>query len=128
MLLIGALCALLAIGVWLYCVVDILVTSRSGCRGLPKAAWLVVVALTFIIGAAAWLLLGRPAGRPAGRRRRPQLLAWPRRRPEPDPRAALARSRHPAGRARPIGPDDDPAFLLRLDRAIRGGRDAGPEA
>lgn len=127
MLLMGALCALLAVGVWLYCVVDILVTSRSGCRRLPKAAWLWAVALTFVVGAAAWLLLGRPVGRPPQRRRRPHSLARLRSRPEHDPRAALARNRHPAGRARPIGPDDDPAFLLRLDRVIRGGRDTGTE-
>jgi hypothetical protein len=40
-----------------------------------------------------------------------------------DQRAALARSRHPAGRARPIGPDDDPGFLRELDHLIRGGHD-----
>ena len=36
-----------------------------------------------------------------------------------------ARSRHPAGRARPLGPDDDPAFLRHLDDLIHGSRDIG---
>ncbi len=65
MLLLGALVALLAAGVWLCCLVDILLTSRSGCRHLPKPVWLAIVALTFVVGAIAWLLLGRRRrGRP----------------------------------------------------------------
>ncbi|SRR6266566_4775794 len=120
MLLTATLCGLLAIGVWLYCLVDILITSREGCRHMPKQAWLAVVALTFAIGAAGWLLIGRArTGRP--RRRRRMVTAY--HVAERDPRsAALARSRHPAGRARPIGPDDDPAFLHQLDQMIRRGR------
>jgi Phospholipase_D-nuclease N-terminal len=125
MLLLGALFALLATGVWLYCLVDIVLTSRSGCRHLPKPAWLAVVTVTYVAGAGAWLLLGRPGAGPS------RLAESPPRRPgrprtgHANPRTALARSRHPAGRARPIGPDDDPAFLLELDHLIRGGRDAG---
>ena len=60
MFLLGALCALLAAGVWLCCLVHVLLTPGSGCRHLPKPAWLAVVALTFVVGAVAWLLLGRP--------------------------------------------------------------------
>ena len=124
MLLMGALCALLAAGVWLCCLVHVLLTPGSGCRHLPKPAWLAVVAMTFVVGAIAWLLLGRPLAGPARfieplpLRRDPfrGVGAYP---------AALARSRHPAGRARPIGPDDDPGFLLALDRLIRGGHDTG---
>jgi len=126
MLLLAALSGLLAIGVWLYCLVDILITSREGCRHMPKQAWLAVVALTFALGAAAWLLIGRSrAARPRRRRRMVTAYHWA----EHDPRgAALARSRHPAGRARPIGPDDDPAFLHQLDQMIRRDYDAGNEA
>jgi hypothetical protein len=36
-----------------------------------------------------------------------------------------AKSRHPAGRARPQGPDDDPAFLRHLEDLIRGNQDIG---
>ncbi|HUK70431.1 MAG TPA: PLD nuclease N-terminal domain-containing protein [Streptosporangiaceae bacterium] len=125
MLLLAALFGLLATGVWLYCLVDIVLTSRSGCRHLTKAAWLAVVTLAFVVGAVAWLLLGRSG---AGLSR--LAKSQPRRRDRPRmgyaaPRSALAKSRHPAGRARPIGPDDDPGFLLELDHLIRGGRDGG---
>jgi hypothetical protein len=121
MLLLGALFALLAIGVWLYCVVDILITPGAGCRYLPKAAWLAIVTLTFGVGAIAWLLLGRPLSMP-------QRRAWRADVPRQDRafrRAERARARHPAGRARTVGPDDDPEFLSQLDRMIRGGYDTG---
>ena len=62
MLLLGALFALFLSGFWLYCLVDVALTPRSECRGLPKAAWIVVVAGTFVIGAAAWLAARHPAG------------------------------------------------------------------
>jgi hypothetical protein len=62
MLLLGALFALFLSGFWLYCLVDVALTPRSECRGLPKAAWIVVVAGTFVIGAAAWLAVRHPAG------------------------------------------------------------------
>ncbi len=126
MLLLGALFALLATGVWLYCLVDVVLTSGSGCRHLPKPAWLAVVTLTFVLGAGAWLLLGRPvagSARPAQAPRRHDSARTGR----GDRPAELARSRHPAGRARPIGPDDDPGFLLELDYLIKGGPDAGNE-
>ena len=135
MLVLGALVVMLATGVWLYCLVDIVVTSRAGCRHLPKPVWLAIVALTFAVGAAAWLLLGRPAGGagtaggtgtagtagPPWRllRRSGSVLQQG----NQGRRTALARSRHPAGRARPIGPDDDPEFLRELDYLIRGGYD-----
>ena len=62
MLLLGALFALFLSGFWLYCLVDVALTPGSECRGLPKAAWIVVVAGTFIFGAAAWLAVRHRAG------------------------------------------------------------------
>jgi hypothetical protein len=62
MLLLGALFALFISGIWLYCLVDLALTPSSECRGLPKAAWIAVVAGTFVIGAAAWLAARHPAG------------------------------------------------------------------
>jgi Phospholipase_D-nuclease N-terminal len=130
MLLLGALFALLAIGVWLYCVVDILVTPGAGCRYLPKAAWLAIVTLAFGVGAIAWLLLGRPLSMPQRRAWRADR-AWQAeraggaRQDRAFRRAERARARHPAGRARTVGPDDDPEFLSQLDRMIRGRYDTG---
>lgn len=124
MLALGALFAVLSTGVWLYCLVDIVLTPRAGCRHLPKLAWLAITALTFGVGAAAWLLLGRPFTMPPHRLRSIRQRSARRRR-QADPRATLARSRHPAGRSRVAGPDDDPEFLRLLDHVIRGGYDPG---
>jgi hypothetical protein len=133
MLLLGALFALFVSGFWLYCLVDLALTPGSECRGLPKAAWIVVVAGTFIIGAAAWLAVRRPAramvapvppagheaggdgaglppprpregrDRPFPRSGRPDLNSWD----GPDVCGSLeaeaALLRHPAGRSRPRG-------------------------
>src|SRR6516165_9053977 len=127
MLLSGALLALFMMGFWLYCLTDAILTPADECRGMPKPAWIVVITLTFIGGAVAWLIIREPLDRPAASRA-----------PAPDPDnpgdhyfrsrrwtdADDAVARHPAGRARPStvprGPDDDPEFLRALDRAIRG--------
>jgi hypothetical protein len=127
MLVLGALVAMLATGVWLYCLVDILVTSRAGCRHVRRPVWLAIVALTFVVGATAWLVFGRPVEGATAAPRRTRRLSGPYDSPPQrgshGQRAALARSRHPAGRARAIGPDDDPEFLRALDHLIRGGHD-----
>ena len=109
MLLSGALCALFMTGCWLYCLTDAILTPAADCRGLPKRAWIAVIAVTFIAGALAWLIARRPPG---------DSPAWTGR-----DDAAL---RHPAGRettagprAGVKGPDDDPEFLSALDQAIR---------
>jgi hypothetical protein len=142
MLLSGALFALFMTGFWLYCLTDAILTPASECRGLPKSAWIVVITVTFIGGAIAWLIVSQPA-------RSSSLLApmprWDPDRPD-DPGDGYFRTgrwtgeddavaRHPAGRARiagtgrvvPKGPDDDPQFLRALDRAIRGNSQAGEE-
>jgi len=139
-LLSGALFALFTTGFWLYCLTDAILTPASECRGVSKPAWIVIISLTFIGGAIAWLIVRRPVpGSPA------PLAAsrW-----DPDRPGDLgdgyfragrwtdaddAVARHPAGRARvtdtartvPLGPDDDPEFLRALDRAIRGNSQAG---
>ena len=67
MLLLGALFALFAGGFWLYCLVDVALTPSDECPRLPKAAWVAVVAGTFVIGAAVWLAVRRPAQLAGGR-------------------------------------------------------------
>ncbi len=61
MLLLGALFALFVVGFWLYCLIDVALTPSDECPRLPKAAWVAVVAGTFVIGAVAWLAVRRPA-------------------------------------------------------------------
>ena len=135
MLLSGALLALFMMGFWLYCLTDAILTPAAECRGLRKPAWIVVITLTFIGGAVAWLIVREPLRLPASSPAPP---------PPDDPGdryfrggqwtgADEAVARHPAGRARtsggvvPKGPDDDPEFLRALDRAIRGNSQAGGE-
>ena len=136
MLLFGALLALFMTGFWLYCLTDAILTPASECRGMSKSAWIVVITMTFIGGAIAWLIVRQPvrsssapfepmpyvdhdgSSDSAGRHFR--TGRWT------DADDAVAR--HPAGRARmayagrgrPKGPDDDPEFLRALARAIRG--------
>ena len=69
MLLLGALFILFAGGFWLYCLADVALTPSDECPRLPKAAWVAVVAGTFVVGAAVWLAV--PAGRGPARRRPP---------------------------------------------------------
>jgi hypothetical protein len=130
MLLSGALLALFMTGFWLYCLTDAILTPAADCRGLSKPGWVALIAVTFIAGASAWLIVRRPARDPA------QVPAprW-----EPDgsddegdaggltwTAADDAVARHPAGRgkvadphAAPKGPDDDREFLAVLEQAIR---------
>ncbi len=138
MLLASALVALFLGGFWLYCLTDAILTPASECRGMPKPAWIAVIAATFIGGAVAWLIVRQPVRAASGR-----LVRW-------DAGDGLdaefyadgqhwtdaddAVARHPAGRARaaeairhPKGPDDDPEFLRALDRVIRGTSGADEE-
>lgn len=111
----GGILFLVALAVWLYCLLDAITADREQVRALPKGIWIVIVVLTFEVGAIAWLLWGRPRTRGAGARPGgPRLgssgrTAWPAR-PGGPPRAGSF------GRPGPLAPDDDPEFLARLDR------------
>jgi hypothetical protein len=133
MLLASALFALFMVGFWLYCLTDAILTPAAECRGLPKAAWIAVITVTFIGGAIAWLIVREPAHTlsvlPTADRDDGYF------RPGRWTRADDAVARHPAGRPRvtgavraaPLGPDDDPEFLRVLDRRISGSWQAGEE-
>jgi hypothetical protein len=95
---------LIVVGLALYTFFDVLTTDKRQLRSLGKGAWL-IVALIPAVGAMLWFLVGRPASRRSGK--------GPGRRPP-----------------RPVAPDDDPAFLRRLDeqawRAKRAHRAQPP--
>jgi hypothetical protein len=132
MVLSGALLALFMTGFWLYCLTDAILTPAAGCRGLSKRGWVALIAVTFVVGAFAWLVVRRPVRDPA----RGPAPRW-----EPDgsggddegaagsmtwTAADDAVARHPAGRGKaadphvvPKGPDDDREFLAMLEQAIR---------
>lgn len=111
MLQAASVLSVLVLGLWLYCLLDVVLTDPSLVRNLPKLAWVVLVVLLPLVGSAVWLVGGRPQRAtfaPGGTRPRPSRRA--------------ARGAHPAGRSRPSspkGPDDDPAFLAQLDRRLR---------
>ena len=132
MLLSGALLALFMTGFWLYCLTDAILTPVPDCRGLSRQGWVAVIAVTFIVGALAWLIVRRSVSDSS-------RVATPTPR-DPDGSydagdaknqvwtdADDAIARHPAGRGKAAdghaaakGPDDDPEFLRALDRVIRG--------
>jgi hypothetical protein len=142
MLLSGALFALFMTGFWLYCLTDAILTPAAECRGLRKPAWVVIITLTFIGGAIAWLIVRQPVRSSSSL---PLTPASPWDAESPDDESSFraerwtdaddAVARHPAGRARgtdaalkaPKGPDDDPDFLRALDRVIRGNFQTGEE-
>jgi hypothetical protein len=141
MLLSGVLFVLILAGCWVYCLIDAALTPAVVFRGLPKAAWIGIIAMTFIVGGLAWLIYR------AAVLTRPQMTPWllvePHTAPvhtyiylrpdwdaeDWDAEADAAIARHPAGRFRktpgdgwpalPKGPDDDPDFLRELDRRIK---------
>ena len=133
----GVLFILFLAGCWLYCLTDAALTPAAEFPGLPKRAWMAIIAATFIMGAVAWHLTR--ARRRA--RRWPWTMAshvtlgqyygtdWYQGRPLTPAEAALAR--HPASQAKraanparavPLGPDDDPEFLRQLSDRIRRDR------
>jgi hypothetical protein len=138
MFLSGVLFILFLAGCWLYCLTDAVRTPAAEFPGLPKRGWIVIIALTFILGAIAWYLT-----RTRRRARRwPQTLASHLttgnyyddaglRQGRPMTAAEVAFARHPASQAwraegpakpMPIGPDDDPEFLHQLSERIRRER------
>ena len=48
--------------IWVFAVLDVIGTDQILMRNLPKATWLFVVIFVQMVGAVAWLALGRPIG------------------------------------------------------------------
>src|ERR1700735_1188616 len=59
MLLSGVLFVLFLAGCWLYCLTDAALTPAEEFPGWRKRTWLVVIAVTLIAGAIAWLIARR---------------------------------------------------------------------
>jgi hypothetical protein len=134
MLLPGVLFVLFLAGCWLYCLTDAALTPAYEFRGWPKPVWMAIIAVTFIVGATAWVIARRawrsrywpPAA--IGYVAADGTIAWhPYGSAQSAYRAAVAR--HPATRSgtasrpggnMPKGPDDDPEFLAELAQRIHG--------
>ncbi|WP_214409936.1 PLDc N-terminal domain-containing protein [Sphaerisporangium fuscum] len=96
----SVLLGLALLAFWLYCLFDVITTPEEDVRNLPKLLWVLIVVLLADLGGLLWLLLGRPLGEQAIRRRQ------------------MGRAGHPRPSV-PRGPDDDPDFLRDLDRRLR---------
>jgi len=50
----------LMLGVWVFCIIDVITTDSVLVRHLPKLVWLMIVLLLPEIGSIAWLVAGHP--------------------------------------------------------------------
>ena len=130
MLLLCAVFALLTVGFVLPCVIDIAMTPASHFDVPSKQTWLIVTVAFSVFGAATWLLIGRRDVRmravcddvsdglifsDGG------LWSSPNRTTGLRDRAGIRRRERYQTTApfRFVAPDDNPDFLLELDRRIR---------
>ena len=112
MLYFDGLFGLIMLGLWLYCIIDVIVTDPASCRNLPKLAWIFIVLLLPEVGSIVWLVAGHPwpHASGAGQSHRGSTGRYP----EYDR----------PGRQVPSNPDDDEAFLRGLrDRADQQRRE-----
>jgi hypothetical protein len=106
MLFIDGGLGLILFGVWVFSLIDVIVTDESRCRNLPKLVWLMIVLVGFDIGAIVWLVAGHPWPS-SGASRLPYKSNSGR------PANGFPEYDRP-GRAAATNPDDDEAFLAQL--------------
>jgi len=112
MVWLAGLITLLTIVVWVYAFFDALTSPAAEVRNLPKILWLIVIVLFIPVGPLLWLFLGRPRESDV-----PVHATGEAQDASSDHLDPSDFHRTPA-REQPLGPDDDPEFLRRLDRRI----------
>jgi hypothetical protein len=109
---------IIAFGLWVFCLLDVIMTEEHRVRNLSKAVWVAVVLLTFEVGAVAWLVAGRPRSGSRDLRYKGNAGRAARQYPEYDR----------PGRFAATNPDDDEAFLRqvreRAEQQTRAAREA----
>lgn len=60
MLYFGGFFGLLTLGLWLFCLIDVITTDDGDARNLPKVGWLLIVLFFPLVGSLIWLVAGRP--------------------------------------------------------------------
>ncbi|WP_426996819.1 PLD nuclease N-terminal domain-containing protein [Pseudarthrobacter sp. N5] len=90
------LLAVAVLAIYVYGLVDVIRTDARQTRGISKTAWIVVLALLPVVGAALWFLIGRPRGSQTA----------------------------PQNYRRSSSPDDDPDFLRNLELRHRNQLEA----
>jgi hypothetical protein len=101
MLFVDGTFGLLVFALWVFCLVDVIVTDDALCRNLQKGWWILIVLLLFDVGAVLWLVAGRP-----WQQRRPA-------RPARDADAAYPEYDRP-GRFASTDPAKDEEFLRQV--------------
>ncbi len=91
---------LMVMGLWIYCLVEVIGSRDDAVRNLPKLGWLLVVLLFPLAGSVAWLVVGRPRGIARSSAHAREVPSFP----EYDR----------PGRAAALSPEDDEAFLRRV--------------
>ncbi|HJQ44530.1 MAG TPA: PLD nuclease N-terminal domain-containing protein [Jatrophihabitantaceae bacterium] len=102
MILADGVLGIILIGLWLFCVIDVITTDESQMRNLPKAVWVLIVLILFDIGAILWLVAGRNWQSSGARGQQPRGRG-----------AAFPEYDRP-GRYVPTNPDDDDEFLRQI--------------
>jgi hypothetical protein len=54
------LSGLVVLGLWIFCLVEVIGTDDAVIRNLPKVGWLLIVLFFPLAGSVAWLVAGRP--------------------------------------------------------------------
>lgn len=113
MLYFDGLAGLVVLGLWIFCVIDVITTDEALVRNLPKMAWVFIVLFLFDIGAIVWLVAGRPQ-------------TWQRSLPYKGNTGVPPEYDRP-GRATAFNPDDDAAFLMQLKARAEAQRQKAAE-
>ena len=106
------LLGLALLGFWLWALLDCIVSPRDEVRNLPKLVWVLLIILLWVIGATAWVFLGRTPKARRGAQRQPRSLDR-----EGARRPARADDLPPAAPAASTGAMTD-ARSAELDRRI----------
>ena len=115
MLYLNGFVGLALFGLWIFCVVDVIVTPEGDCRNLAKTLWLLLVLLLPMVGSIAWLVAGRPQS--AGRAQYGPYSRSAPRFPEYDR----------PGRFASVNPESDEEFLRRCRERAEEQRRKGRE-
>jgi len=92
---------LLVVALWIFCLVDVIVSKEDECRNLPKLLWLLIVLMVPDVGSVLWLIAGRPRG---------LRQSW-------QQRTSLPKTTRRTTIAPPVAnPDDDEEFLRSIRR------------
>lgn len=99
MLFFDGVFGLVLLGVWIFCIIDVITTPDGECRNLPKLLWLLIVLLLIDLGSLLWLIAGRNWNR------RPVDVAY---------KGNRGRGVTAAPTRRPANPDDDEEFMAQV--------------